>query len=270
MQSTDIAEASGLAVSWHNPGVLWTHNDGSTDVLYAMTTDGRLLGKYHLNRSTEDIEDIAVGPGPSADRTYLYAADIGSNNASRDKVKIFRAPEPDVSTTQPSDKFDLADVDSFSLKYPAGAFDAEALLIDPVGRELYVITKEPDGATIFKIPFDQMDANNAKTMELVGRIPFQKVSGGAVSRDGHFVAIRREDLAQAWYRPDTSENLAQTLLRTATLIPIVGPPTEPNGEGISFLLDNSGYMTVSEGVNQPIYFFPRVGSTEPNLLALLV
>ncbi|HEV8543057.1 MAG TPA: hypothetical protein VGR78_11745, partial [Verrucomicrobiae bacterium] len=261
MQSTNITEASGLALSWRNPGVVWTHNDGSTDVLYAMTTGGRLLGKYHLNRSTEDVEDIAVGPGPSADRTYVYAADIGSNNSSRDKVKIFRVPEPEISTTQQSDKFDLSDVDSFELKYPNGAFDAECLLIDSISRELFIITKEADGATVFKIAFDQMDANNTKTVDLVGRIAFQKVSGGAVSRDGHFIAIRREDFAQAWYRADVNESLGQTLLDPATPIPVVGPPIEPNGEGITFLLDDSGYMTVSEGVNQPIYFFPRLGST---------
>jgi hypothetical protein len=98
-------------------------------------------------------------------------------------------------------------------------------------------------------------------VDLVGRIAFQKVSGGAVSRDGHFIAIRREDFAQAWYRADVNESLGQTLLDPATPIPVVGPPIEPNGEGITFLLDDSGYMTVSEGVNQPIYFFPRLGST---------
>src|SRR4051812_42167693 len=48
VQSADITEGSGLAASWRNPGVLWTHNDGSRDILYAITTDGRLLGKYHL------------------------------------------------------------------------------------------------------------------------------------------------------------------------------------------------------------------------------
>jgi hypothetical protein len=257
VQSNDITEGSGLAASWRNPGVLWTHNDGSRDILYAITMDGRLLGKYHLNKSTEDVEDIAVGPGPVDGRSYVYAADIGSNNSDRSKIKIFRAPEPEISINQESARFDLDGVDSFALKYPDGTFDAEALLVDPIKRELFVVTKEAEGATIFRIGLDQMDPNDSQTMELVGRIPFVKVSGATVSKDGLFVALRREDQAEAWYRAE-SEDLAQTLQRPATFIPVVGPPAEPNGEGITFLPDDSGYITFSEGLNQPLYFFSRL------------
>jgi hypothetical protein len=94
-------------------------------------------------------------------------------------------------------------------------------------------------------------------MDLVAQIPFSKASGGTVSRDGRFVAIRREDHAEAWVRSGT-EDLSQTLQRASTVIPVVGPPDEPNGEGITFLPDDSGYMTLSEGENQPLYLFPRL------------
>jgi hypothetical protein len=54
--------------------------------------------------------------------------------------------------------------------------------------------------------------------------------------------------------------VSDALARPATQIPVVGPPNEPNGESISFLPDNSGYVTLSEGENQPVYFFRLVAA----------
>jgi hypothetical protein len=258
VQDEDITEASGLAASWKNPGVFWTHNDGSTDVLFAFAADGRLLGKYHLNKSPDDFEDMAIGPGPDG-QSYLYAGDIGSNNASKERVKIYRAPEPEVSTGQESKRFDLTGVQSFTIKYPEGSFDAEALLLDPIGRQLYVITKEDDGARIFKYPLDQLNPDKAQTFELAGQISFAKVNGGSISRDGRFIALRRENHAEGWYRDD-GEDIAQTLQRTPTDIPVVGPPEEENGESIDFLPDSSGYVTLSEGMGQSLFFFRNLPS----------
>ena len=33
--------------------------------------------------------------------------------------------------------------------------------------------------------------------------------------------------------------------------------SEPQGEAIAFLADGSGYVTVSEGVNQPVWLFTK-------------
>src|SRR5438309_1605081 len=67
-----LTEASGVAASRNNPGVLWTHNDsGHPAQIYALDTQGRLLGTYAVPGNT-DNEDIAIGPGPVPNVDYLY------------------------------------------------------------------------------------------------------------------------------------------------------------------------------------------------------
>src|SRR6266516_3617698 len=72
-----LTETSGVVASRNNANVLWTENDsGHPAVAHAIDTFGRLLGKYNLPGNT-DNEDIAIGPGPVTNVSYLYVADIG-------------------------------------------------------------------------------------------------------------------------------------------------------------------------------------------------
>ena len=51
------------------------------------------------------------------------------------------------------------------------------------------------------------------------------------------------------------ESVTSAFARPGQAVPVIGPPVEPNGEGIAFLPDGKGYVTISEGVNPAIYFF---------------
>ena len=92
----ELREASGLAVSRTQPGVLWAHNDsGDAPTLYAITMKGVILARIAvLDAVAIDWEDIAAGPCPEDGATShcLYVADTGNNNRNRDVVnKIGRA-----------------------------------------------------------------------------------------------------------------------------------------------------------------------------------
>ena len=148
-----LTEASGIAASRRNAGVLWTHNDGSRERIYALSTNGTLLANFDLNENVDDIEDIAVGPGPEAGVSYLYVGDIGGNvgtNTTRADVQVVRIAEPVVELAWAGDarseNFD--DVDSFTLTYPDGSYDAEALLVDSLTGDVFVITKQDGSARI--------------------------------------------------------------------------------------------------------------------------
>ncbi|MCW8849578.1 MAG: hypothetical protein OQJ81_06315, partial [Melioribacteraceae bacterium] len=66
IENDDIDEASGIASSYKNMGILWTHNDaGGENRIFAIDSNGISRGTYYLNGiENRDWEDIAVGPGP--------------------------------------------------------------------------------------------------------------------------------------------------------------------------------------------------------------
>ena len=91
VQSSELREASGIAASRVNPGVVWLHNDGQTNRLFGVRTTGETVAVLEWPNAMVDFEDIASGPGPTADEAYLYIGDIGDNEARRPQVRVYRA-----------------------------------------------------------------------------------------------------------------------------------------------------------------------------------
>lgn len=150
-----IAESSGLAASRRQPGVFWTHNDSGDDpVLYAIDDRGRFLAAFWVNGAEHvDWEDLALGPaGETGGPDALYVADVGDNGLVRSEIALYRVPEPMVG-----DAVGAVDAERFVYAYPDGAHDAEALLVDPIGGEVVVATKEGEGgAALFRLPWPEM------------------------------------------------------------------------------------------------------------------
>ena len=256
-----LKEASGLAVSTRNPGVVWSHNDDSGDNvrLYAFRTNGVGLAQYKIaDVDLSDVEDMAVGPGPVAGVQYLYVGDIGGGASVRNEVRIVRIPEPAVSLggTGNPPTADFTGVQVFTLKYPGFVFwDAETLMVDPVNGDVYVGTKhETVGTWFYRANLNSFVAGSTNTMEFVLMVPFYDASGGSISPDGSQIALRNENAARTWLRcPD--DTISNALSRASQSIPVIGMPTEPNGEAIAFLPHGRGYLTLSEDPNDPVLYF---------------
>src|SRR5262245_34355994 len=104
--------------------MLWTHNDGPRSRLFALSTNGALLATFNFRYAVDDFEDIAMGTG------HIYIGDIGGSrglDGTRAQVRILRAPEPTVNLDWASNPVssDLGQVESFTLSYPDGSYDAE-------------------------------------------------------------------------------------------------------------------------------------------------
>ena len=155
IEAPEIDEASGLAASRVNSGVLWTHNDsGGFPHVYAMDTHGRSLGKLILvGANNRDWEDLAVGPGPVPGKSYLYIADTGDNDGRYRTKIIYRVPEPRLNCFRDGKYVMSADsIGLIRFRYPEGHPDAETLIIDPRNGELYVITKAEPQGRLYRIP----------------------------------------------------------------------------------------------------------------------
>ena len=239
---SEIAESSGLAASRKNKGVWWTHNDsGGAPTLFAMDSQGKQLGRFEVVGATNrDWEDIAVAPCPNGD-SCIYIGDIGDNGKRYTDIKIYRVPEPtvDSSSTQ-NGKTATAEV--FTLTYPNGPRNAEALIVHPITRDIMIITKEfAERCEVYTLsgqnPSGRATLKRAGDLDNLGDL----VTGGDISPDGKIVALRFYTKA-ALYRvgPDGVPN-------DANRIKILSMPQTKQAEAIAFSADGRTLLSTSEG-----------------------
>lgn len=258
-----ISEASGLGASRQNPGVLWTHNDSAfRGSVFALGTNGNLLAQYTVpGVYSGDFEDMSFGPGPVPGWNYLYLGDIGDNYLARESVRVFRFPEPAVYPFQAGNPpvVDIVDAEEITLYYPDGPFNAEAMFVDPIQGDLYIATKHTNSCRVYQATRAQLDSGSPVSLRFVAAPSFRSVSGADISRDGSLITLRRPGRGGLWVRA-AGQGVADALLASSATIPVIGQPTEPNGEAIAFDPDALGYYTLSEGYSQPIYWFPRTSA----------
>ena len=260
----ELRQASGIAASRNNPGVLWTHNDsGDGPRIFAIDTQGQQLGTYNLSGVSQvDYEDIAIGPGPVTNVSYLFLGDIGDNNAKRDSIVIYQIPEPAVYLRQAArpPTVNVTGFRSLALAYPDGAHNAEALMVDPISGDLFIGTKQTNVSRIYTATKTQLDGGSPITLSFVREIAFDLANGATISPDGREIIFRQEDFAKLWTR-QIGQSVGDALTNPSVSIPVVGQPDEPNGEAIGFDPFGEGYYTVSDSATtQPLYYFARSGS----------
>lgn len=260
MQAPELGEASGLAASRRQPDVLWTHNDsGDVPRLFALSTAGELIATFAVTGAEAvDWEEVGIGPGASADRDALYIADTGDNLEARRHVVVYRVPEPTVDATQRGGSAVTAPAQRLELTYPDRPHDAEALLVDPQSDTLLIVTKERGGPTLVFAVERAAFARGSAKLQRVGEVrlpgtPFlggQLVTSGSISPDGGRVLLKTYSSTFLWTR--AAGPLVMAFAGPRCEVPIA---FEPQGEAIAFLGGGARYVTLSEGLQQPLYFF---------------
>ena len=254
-------ETSGLAASSVNKGLLYIHNDsGDTSRFFLIGTDGALKAIYTFKagpftkNGVTDCEDIAVSTGPKGKR-YVYIGDIGDNNAKRKYITVYRIKEPKLKS---SAKLFTGheNADPLYLKYPDGARDAETLLVDPVEKLFYIISKREDSVSVYTAPLlfkpnDTATLTKRCTLFFEGGNNGKWISGGNISKDGSQVLVKSYLKVYYWKRKD-KEPLWQLLMTPPREMPY---KVEQQGEAIDFATDGNGYYTISEGIYPEVYYY---------------
>ena len=249
-----IDEASGIASSKNNSNVIWVHNDsGDRSRIYAVGTDGSHLGIVTITGViARDWEDMCIGPGPEENIDYIYIGDIGDNFSTKEKKRIHRFKEPiiNLDSVQIPFSINVKQVETITFSYPDKKFDAETLMIDPISKDLYIITKRQNPARIYRLPFPQSTEETINA-EYVGNLSIPKrgeypaldwVSSGEISRDGTQILIKTYDNI---YLIDKQNTLDLSSILNSTQKELKYIP-EPQGEAVCFRWDQLGYYTVSE------------------------
>lgn len=266
VENVALDEASGLTASVQTPGLLWSHNDTrDRAVLFALTYDGRDLGTYVVDGGDAaiDWEDIALGPGPEPGQWFLYVGDIGANNESRPHVTVYRLLEPKARPSQKPKQRKLEGAVALHLRYPDGiSRDAETLLVDPETSDLYLVTKEQQGAPeVYRAPASSppgaiVDLERVAGLALrtAARDMTGPLTGGEISRDGRRILLRDGTQAFLWSRRP-GETVAQALVAAPCRLPL---REERQGEAIAWAVSGLGFFTVSEGKRRPLYFYSEL------------
>jgi hypothetical protein len=248
-----LDEASGLAASSSNPGLLWTHNDSGNRAEVLLVDDKLNIRLTCIldNVINRDWEDIAVGPGPEPGKTYIYVADIGDNMAIFPYKMIYRFEEP--KFVEGTAKVTITKFDRIVFQLDVKK-DTESLLIDPKTKDLYVISKREKPVYVYELKYPY-STTDTLTAQKIGSIPFGQVVAGDFSSDGSEVLIKNYNNVLYWKL--NNESLASALKRNPL---IVNYEAEPQGESVTFARDGSGFYTISEkvkGEKSFLWFYPR-------------
>lgn len=259
-----MKELSGLAASRTRHGAFWVANDGKKEVLWAVHENGKVLVEMDYSGKVRDVEDLATGFDPSGCPVILVA-DCGDNDRDRDHIRVVVLKEPDLDLPA-SGEFLEIEVDvlkSCKIRYPEKNYDCETLMMDPVGGDLWLVSKEDNKSRFFRVSAEDLWKSDSVTAELVHvSREIVQVSGGDFSPDGVYAILRNESRGwvMALYRPVDS-NGRHRWSDPSRPLPVRGPLQGRNGEAIAWSADGQAYYTVSEGENQPLYRFPLTPDT---------
>jgi PKD repeat protein len=261
VENEEIEEASGLGQSTLNAGVLWTHNDSSDSArLFALSSSGAHIGEFSLDTDSRDWEDLSLGWDETLGGPAIYVGDFGDNGAVREDITVLVIPEPTIAAGDIPVTATLTGFSTLTLVYPDGAHNAESLLLDPVTGDLYIVTKSYTAESyVYRKPAPHEDGTTT-TLEYIATLTFgvdplpgnRATTAGDFSPLGDRIAIRTYDHAWMWRR-DQAASVADAF---ATPPCDLNAPTERQGEAITFTTDGTGYLTLSEGDAQPIYYTP--------------
>lgn len=245
-------EVSGIGDSYARTGIFWTLQDSDNPAeLIAVGHDGQLNGKVSIsNAVNQDWEDLAMGPGPEAGKTYVYIGDIGDNNLAYSAHTIYRLLDPAAGIT-------TAEADAIHFVYGDGKpHNTEAMLVDPATRDIYLFTKEkPAAIFVLHFPYSVTETNTA---EMAGSLQLEEPTGAAISTDGQEILVRTYRSIYYW-KKSAGATLVSTLTTQSPAETLSSP--EPQGESVCFGNTDHGIHTVSENAGLPLqlslYYYSR-------------
>ncbi len=253
-QLTDprLPEVSGLVEVGDR---MLVHNDGGESLdVYVLDRTCAVVGVQSAPVDPYDPEDLALG----VDGT-VWLADTGDNTGVRPTVALL-ALHADGSSSV------------YRLAYPDGPRDVEALLLAPDGTP-HLVTKEVLGASAVYRPASALVEDGTVGLTEVGGVDLVltgtpggpvgragqlMVTGGAVSPDQRYVALRTYTDAYVW--PLTGSDVAGALAGEPRRVAL---PVAPQGEAVSFTEDSSALVVAGEGLPGDVTVVPLPAAVDP-------
>jgi hypothetical protein len=254
-QLTDpqLTEVSGLVEVGDR---MLVHNDGGDSLdVYVLDRTCAVVTVHSAPVDPYDPEDLAL----AVDGT-VWLADTGDNTGTRPTVALLTLHADGSSSV-------------YRLAYPDGPRDVEALLLAPDDTP-YLVTKEVLGASAVYRPVSALVEDGTVGLTEVGGVDFVltgtpggpvgragqlMVTGGAVSPDERYVALRTYTDAYVW--PLTGSDIAGALAGEPRRVAL---PEAAQGEAVSFTGDSSALVVAGEGLPSDVTVVPLPTAAAPS------
>lgn len=143
-----MGELSGLARSRLARDRYWALNDGGNgSFLLLIDGRGRVQRKVEIP-GVENIDWEDLASFHWREHNWLLIADTGDNAGERAHVSLWLLREPDPAST--SDR--AGPVQEIRLRYPDEPHDVEAMTVDSVAGEIYLLTKRTVPPVLYRLP----------------------------------------------------------------------------------------------------------------------
>lgn len=216
-QDPAIVESSGLVV---RDGLFLTTNDsGDGGRVFVVDGSGETVGSTTWAADPRDVEALA----PS-DPGFVWVGDTGDNSGSRDSIEVLRVPY--------GREFQEVEPASYTLVYPDGAHDAETLLAQPQTGQLFVVSKDIFGGTVYAAPRELSESKPNRLRAVADSLGF--ATDGSFFPDGRHYVLRDYLSASVYTFPGHEKIDSFTL------------PRQRQGEGIS-VDEGDGIHVSTEG-----------------------
>ncbi|GGH28038.1 hypothetical protein FAZ19_19495 [Sphingobacterium alkalisoli] len=250
-----LGEISGIIPSVKYPHCFWVHNDSGDDaVIYLIDTLSNLMCQFKLeNIEAVDMEDIAWLT--IENKPYLLLADIGNNRRDREILSFYLFEEPDFSGSQTVSTIAKSSIKEIEIRYSDKRRDAEAIFVDPLDNRVYIISKRDLRVNVFDFKIPAL-TDHILTLETRLTLPYTFVTAADISRDGRYILIKTLTHVYQWSR-NSGVSILETLRTSPQVIPY---QAEPQGEAISFDVNNCDFYTISErpfGLDSYLYKYKK-------------
>lgn len=257
-----VHESSGLAASrLRKDQAFWTHNDsGDRPRVYAFDPEGRDLGTFDVTGAgANDWEDMASFRLEK--KAFLLLADVGDNARRRKSCQLYIVREPSLPPPPAAGKKikprrgELKVVVKITFTYADGPHDCEAVAVDPVGKSIFLATKDnPFRAKIYRLPLPTKSPKEPLTARPIAQLPVILATGMDLSPDGRRAVIVNYAAAYEYVRKG-DEKWKAAFARLPRSIPV---PPRRQGESIAYGADGRSLYLTSEKTPTPLFEVPAL------------
>ena len=256
-----LIESSGVSVCSFVENSIWTHNDsGHSPHLFLLKTNGVLLAKVKLNNA-RNVDWESMCRFKLKGKSYLMVGDVGDNLARRRDCQLYLIQEPDLSSKLP-EKPGKEPIETsvnpirLDFTYPDGARNCEAIAVDVVGKQIWLVEKiyldkrgeDPPG--MYVLPLATKSFDKPIVAKRIADFPPCNVTGMDFSPDSRQLIIRNYLTAHLYSRVE-DETWESVIKRTNPNVVVL--PLQRQGESVCFTDDSKSIIVTSELSRQPIY-----------------